>query len=314
MNEVISRVDDDTRTTHGVDHTLELVVDGTLQATCSCWWTATPTLDGERVGVIGHYAAVNASAGVSLLEDACALLAGHGMTRAVGPMDGSTWRRYRFVVERGSEPAFFLEPDNPDDWPSHWTGAGFRPLATYTSAVNESPGTIDPRTDEAVDRLAALGVRIRTLDVSALEDELHRIFTLSLQAFADNFLYTPIGEHEFLAQYRAVMPFVRPELVLLAEKEGDMVGYMFALPDVLQAKRGLETDTVILKTLAVHPSVRGVRLGAVLLDRAQRAAHQLGFHRAIHALIHETNFSGRISERYARTFRRYALFSRQTRA
>ena len=37
--------------------------------------------------------------------------------RAVGPLDGSTWRRYRLVTERGVEPPFFMEPDNPDDWP-----------------------------------------------------------------------------------------------------------------------------------------------------------------------------------------------------
>ena len=42
---------------------------------------------------------------------------------AVGPMDGSTWRRYRFITERGAEPAFFLETYNPDVWPLNFTGA-----------------------------------------------------------------------------------------------------------------------------------------------------------------------------------------------
>jgi hypothetical protein len=36
----------------------------------------------------------------------------------------------------------------------------------------------------------------------------------------------------------------------------------------------------------------------------------MGFRRAIHALMHETNVSRRLSDRYARTMRRYALFSR----
>ena len=314
MTDMISPVDEATRQAQAVDRSLDLVVDGRRLATCSCWWRSTPSIDGERVGVIGHYAAVNASAGASVLKEACDLLAGQGIRRAVGPMDGSTWRRYRFVVERGVEPPFFLEPDNPDDWPAHWTGAGFHPLATYTSAVNESPGTIDPKTDAIVRQFADRGVRIRTLDPGALDDELHRIYTLSLASFAGNFLYTPIEEPEFQAQYRAVLPVVRPELVLLAEKQGDLVGYMFSLPDVLQSGRGHQVDTVILKTLAVHPSWRGAGLGAALLDLAQRAAHALGYRRAIHALIHEANVSGRISGRYARTIRRYALFSRLTHA
>jgi L-amino acid N-acyltransferase YncA len=89
-----------------------------------------------------------------------------------------------------------------------------------------------------------------------------------------------------------------------------LAAFMFALPDVLQARRGEAVDTVILKTIAVHPSVAGIGLGGVLMDLVQRSALQLGFRRAIHALMHETNASRKISGRYARTIRRYALFSR----
>ena len=101
------------------------------------------------------------------------------------------------------------------------------------------------------------GIAIRTFDPGRADAELRRIFALSLAAFSRNFLYTPISEAEFLAQNNAVLPFVRPELVLLAEKDGALAGFMFALPDVLQARRGEAVDTVILKTIAVHPSWLG---------------------------------------------------------
>lgn len=310
VSDAISPVQDAVLEAQGVDETVGLMVDGKLAARCSCWWTDTPMLDGERLGVIGHYAALNASAGAAVLEDACELLAKRGLRRAVGPMDGSTWRRYRFIVDRGPEPIFFFEPDNPDGWPEHWMAAGFEPLATYSSAVNDSPGLHDPRTDVAVDRLGAQGVRIRSLEVAAAQTELKRIYDLSLSAFADNFLYTPIGEREFLAQYEAVLPFVQPDLVLLAEREDTLVGYMFALPDLLETRRAGSSNTVVLKTLAVDPSMRGAGLGGALLDLAQRSAHRCGYRRVIHALIHESNQSGRISARYARTIRRYVLFAR----
>ena len=48
---------------------------------------------------------------------------------------------------------------------------------------------------------------------------------------------------------------------------------------------------MILKTLAVDPSVRGLGLGGALMDLAQRSARELGFRRAIHALIHDSNVS-----------------------
>jgi len=225
-------------------------------------------------------------------------------------MDGSTWRRYRFVIERGNEPPFFLEPDNPDDWPSHWTTAGFTPVAFYTSALNADLAVEDLRTAAALERLRESGIAIRAFDPARTAEELQRIFALSLAAFSRNFLYTPIGEEEFLAQYQAVLPHVSPETVLLAELGDRLVGFMFALPDLLERRRSGSVETIILKTIAVHPSVAGVGLGGVLMDLVQRKARALGFRRAIHALIHESNVSGRISARTAQTMRRYALFAK----
>jgi len=130
-------------------------------------------------------------------------------------------------------------------------------------------------------------------------------------SFRNNFLYTPIGEVEFLAQYAPIRPYLRPELVLLAQRAGELVGYIFAIPDLCQAQRGRTVDTAIIKTLAVHPDHSGLGLGGLLLARCQQAARAGGFMRAIHALFHETNRSGRISRHTARVIRRYTLFARQ---
>jgi GNAT superfamily N-acetyltransferase len=298
------------RTLHAPDRHVVLLREASLAGRCSCWWTEAPRVLGERYGLIGHYAAADHAAGTALLEYACGLLASAGCTLAVGPMDGNTWRRYRLITERGEAPPFFLEPDNPDDWPRHWTDAGFAPLATYTSAVNEDLDAEDPRSDMARQRLAAAGITLRQFDPGRAEEELRRIFELSLVAFSRNFLYTPIGESEFMTENRAVLPFVRPELVLLAEKDNDLAGFVFALPDMLQARRGEAVDTVILKTMAVHPEMAGRGLGGLLMAEVQRSAGSLGFRQAIHALMHEQNRSRTLSARSARTIRRYTLFSR----
>jgi L-amino acid N-acyltransferase YncA len=299
------------RRMHGPDRTLFMIERGSLVARCSCWWSETPAYERTRLGVIGHYAAVDAGRAVALLSRACEILASNGCATAAGPMDGTTWRRYRFIVERGIEPPFFLEPDNPDDWPEHWTRARFDRLASYTSALVDDLSHEDPGAAEARSRLAESGITIRPFDKTRADTELRRIYALSLAAFSRNFLYTPISEEEFLAQNHAMLRYARPELVLMAEKEGALVGFMFAVPDVLQARRGAAIDTVIMKTLAVDPSVGRIGLGGVLTSAANAAARGAGFRRAVYALIHETNVSRRISDRYARTFRRYALFARQ---
>lgn len=104
--------------THGCDaHTL-VIRKGEIVARCSLWWSEPPPLAGQGPGIIGHFAALNALDAGELLDAACLELARHGCTVAVGPMDGNTWRRYRLLTGRGPERPFFLEPDNPDEWPA----------------------------------------------------------------------------------------------------------------------------------------------------------------------------------------------------
>ena len=283
---------------------------GAIRARCSLWWSRTPSLLGHRVGVIGHYAARDAAASGVLLERACRELGRRGCSVAVAPMDGSTWRRYRLVTERGGEPTFFLEPDNPDDWPDHFLALGFQPIAHYISAVNSDLGREDPRLSRIAERLSAQGIRIRPLDPRHAEDDLRRIYAVSAVSFRNNFLYTPIAEADFLAQYRALLPALRPELVLIAETTDQPVGFIFAVPDLKQAERGHPIDTVIVKTLAVLPERANAGLGSLLLATCQCTASRLGYARAIHALMHEQNISRNLSRRYAQPMRHYALFGR----
>ena len=159
-------------------------------------------------------------------------------------------------------------------------------------------------------RLSGRGFSIRHLDLNRLDAELENLYEMSLASFAENFLYTPLARGEFLAQYKAVMPFVTPELVLIAEYEGCCAGFVFALPDVLERRHGERPKTFIVKTLAVHPDFTGRGLGNVLLWQVNRAAAALGYRAAIHALMHETNRSMRISAREGHIFRRYTLYAR----
>lgn len=283
---------------------------GSVVARCSLWWSETPPIQGERPGVIGHYAALDLPAGKELLDAAGNELAAHRCTRAIGPMDGNTWRRYRLVTERGPEPPFLLEPENPNDWPEHWRTAGFSALATYFSALNEDLSYEDAKVMRAGERLRKNGIQLRPLNPERFDEELRVIYDVSARSFIENFLYTPIGEAEFLAQYAAVRTRIRPELVLIAEQHGDPLGYVFTIPDWLQAVRGATVDTVIVKTVAVLPERRCAGLGAWLVAQTQIAARALGYKRAIHALMHESNYSLNLSARYAKAFRRYTFFSK----
>ncbi len=290
---------------HAPDALISLDVAGSLAARASLWWSRVPQLPNERIGLIGHYAVKDARSAEAVLSAACTELGRNGCSLAVGPMDGSTWRRYRLLTGRGDERPFFLEPDNPDEWPKHFESSGFSPLASYVSSLNE-----DIRRPLASAHVPA-GFTIRPLNVDDIVAELHRIYLMATKAFAATFLYTPIDESESRAMYLRLLPVVRPELVLIAELDAEPVGFCFAIPDLLQARRGMPVDTYIMKTIAVLPEHGRHGLGTMLIARANEKAARLGMRRGIHALMHENNPSRKIGRGLLRDFRRYTLFARR---
>lgn len=281
---------------------------GDVKARCSLWWTDAPAMAGQRVGLIGHYAANCARSARKLLQESRRQLARRGCSIAIGPIDGNTWRRYRLITERGEQPRFFLEPDNADDWPAHFEQSGFAAIAGYSSALNEDLSLRDPRADSIEARLRKLGAVIRPMRTGEFEEELSRIYSVAAVSFRKSFLYTPIDEKNFIAQYEPVRSHIKAELCLIAEIEGRAVGFLFALPDAMQAARGQQIDTIIIKTLAVVPELGHEGLGSLLADRCQKIAAETGYRRAIHAMMSDSNNSRRISNRSARVIRRYALF------
>ncbi len=284
-------------------------VDGIILGHAALWWNKTPTLDGRTVGAIGGFVADSATTADFLLNAACERLARAGCQRAIGPMNGNTWRRHRFVIESDGRSPYLMEPVNPPTYPEWWLSAGFEFLSSYSSSV--VPLEENAPVHAALrKRLAASGVVIRPLDPKRFDDELGNIHAVSLRSFASNFLYTPLPEEEFLAAYRKVRPHTDPRFVLIAEKNGKPCGFVFAIPDLEAVARG-ETPALIVKTLAVDPEARCAGLGSLLVDEVHQAGHVAGYSEAIHALQHETNTSRKITGRHhGRIFRRYALFSK----
>jgi GNAT superfamily N-acetyltransferase len=279
-------------------------------ARCSLWWHSTPEHAGRRVGAIGHFSARGAESGAELLQAACRRLASEGCRLAIGPMDGNTWRRYRLVIEGGDEPPFFLEPANPAHWPTCFSRAGFSVAATYCSSMQEDLGFHDDRLTALARRAAEAGIRIRALEPRSAERDLCDIHAVALCAFRDSFLFSPIDKTQFLAQYSRLLPCVRPELVLIAEHGAEPVAFLFGLPDALEAGRGAAPSTAILKTIAARPGRAYAGIARLLVARGAQAAAELGYRRAVHALMHEANSSLGWSARHGRVFRRYALFGR----
>jgi GNAT superfamily N-acetyltransferase len=297
---------------HGPDATWVVTNGDAVLARASAWWSSAPPLPGESLGAVGHFAASSREAAKLVLDAASDALRSRGATLAIGPMDGNTWRRYRLVVDAGTEPPFFLEPTNPPEWPRWFVDAGWRRHSEYVSSVNDDLAHGDPAGPAKAKALADRGVIMRELRLDDYDAELRRIYSIARVSFAGAYLYTPIDEDEFVAQYAAAKPAVVPSLVTIAEHDGIPVGFCFCIPDVNERAQGRPQQTAILKTFAVLPGYAG--LGGALADRTHAEARRLGFTRVIHALMHVSNDRSRaLSKRIAHEIRRYALFERRVR-
>lgn len=278
---------------------------------CSLWWRDTPNHLQTRVGVIGHYVATNNRAAAQLLKCACRALADAGCAIAIGPMDGDTWHDYRLVIDKGVEPPFFMEPDHPDEYPEQLLDNGFFPLARYFSALDRQLDRKDQLAREAVSQLSRLGVHIRPLNLQDLDAELGRIYSIATASFQEHLLYKSIEPQEFLAMYRLLAPLLRPEFVLIAERDESPIGFAFAIPDRLQESREGSITTLIVKTVAVLPDHRYVGLSYWLLEDLRRRARNAGFVQVIYALMRDSGYMRRRVSQFASPIRRYALFAKE---
>jgi GNAT superfamily N-acetyltransferase len=286
----------------------------TTLARLSLWWSRVASYSDARLGYIGHYAALNEVAGVHLLRHALGELKHRGATLAIGPIDGSTWQRYRLITEAGIDPPFLFDLQHPLDWPQHFVASGFASFSGYRSTLCEDlAARPDSMTTLEARLIGRRGIHVRPLDMTRLREDLSAIYRLLLVSFQHQLLFTPVSEAAFLEQYSSVLRSVDPSLVLLAEHESTIAGFVFCVPDHLQRERGAVPDTVIIKTLAVAPAARYSGLGIVLTRRVQNQAHELGYRRAIHAMMRDTGKCGRMSEERhgARLVRRYVLFGQE---
>ncbi|MHB0960335.1 MAG: GNAT family N-acetyltransferase [Pirellulaceae bacterium] len=287
-----------------------VVSDSRWTSRCSLWWNNTPACEHHRVGCIGHYAATDDETAEVLLAHVCGELRRRGCTLAVGPMDGSTWCNYRFVTDFGDRPRFWMEPDNPPEWPQQFVRHGFRVLGEYFSALNLQLDYRDNSLDAAARRIAAAGVTMRPICAEAFEADLLGILQVARTAFRHNVLYSDPDENDYLARSRRLRDLAPLQLTWLAEHCDRMVGFVLVLPDLCEQVRRSSVDTVVVKTLAVVPDRAYAGLGQLLLAHAQQHARDHGFSAAIHALMRDVGAMRRISGRYARPMRRYTLFAK----
>ncbi len=264
------------------------------------WLENTPPFDGAYSIALGA-CLLDGMAAVAFLKKCIQLIrAEHPARPILGPMNGNTWLKHRLIIDSNDRPPFLMEPIEPLSLHDTFASAGFKILSRYSSSAIDLTAE-QPSFDRVENLVKKQGIDIRQIDMDHFEEDLHQIFELSLAAFSNNFLYTPLPRQAFIHSYLSAKDRIDPEFVLLAFKAEILVGFLFCIPD-------MDPAVLIVKTLATSPSHRTTGLGTLLVANAHQRAKQKGYSEAIHALQYESNSSLRISQRFdAMPFRTYAM-------
>jgi L-amino acid N-acyltransferase YncA len=266
-------------------------------------------LDAQPVLTLGAYACKdNADMSAYLLEAVFQNIRTQfpDIKTIVGPMEGTTWENYRFVLPSPTK-SYTLEPMNPTWYPAQWEAAGFEVLKKYQSNLAHFSEENRKDISAYLPHFEALGVRFRNFNSANAQEELEKLADFNITAFDAAFLYTPIDKTEFVEKYKKILPLMRDELVILAEQDNRIVGMIFCIPE----PRDPERKQMIVKTLARLPNPEFKGMGEVLCQILVNQALDLGFNQMIHALMRVDNASMRTSDHFwGSIFREYVLMYR----
>jgi GNAT superfamily N-acetyltransferase len=287
---------------------------------------------GERAGFFGFFETEDdEDVARALLAAAEAWLRERGATFCRGPLSFSTNEEAGLgvLIDGFEHPPVIQMAHTLPYYPRLLESAGYvkaKDLLAYL-IDNEDP---PERLVRGVERLQrAERIRIRPLDVKRLSEEVVRIKAIYNSAWERNWGFVPMTEAEFDHLARKLRPVVDPNVCLIAEVDGEPVGFALALPDYNRALRytngrlfpfGVlkllwhrkKIDGVRVLTLGVTPGYRKKGLDAMLYLKLFRNGVPRGYRWAECSWILEDNWEMRrgLERMGARVYKTYRIYEK----
>jgi GNAT superfamily N-acetyltransferase len=248
-------------------------------------------LHGSNVGCFGMFESIDDQlVAAALFDAAAAWLHGLGRDEIMGPIDYSTNYLCGLLIDGFQHPPMLLTSHNPPYYARLIEGWGFEKAIDLYAWWFAKP-------QQAAERLRRLTaalqkkrheVRLRSGNLRDLAGEARKLREVYNQAWEKNWGFVPFTEKEFDFMARELKPLLVPDLVWLAEVEGEPVGFILCVPDINVALKKINGRLTTfgmpigLAKLLYHKSrlktVRLVALGVVPKYRRHGIAEMLVLH------------------------------------
>lgn len=250
----------------------------------------------DKVGFFGFFECrKDQEAANALLDAARDFVRFKGMDQLRGPANPSVNDEYGLLIEGFDSPAVVLMTYNPPYYMDLFEAYGLRKIKDlYAWLLSQETVYTDKmkRANEIVRQRS--GVSIRTIDMKDFAAEVKRIKEVYNLAWEKNWGEVPMTDAEFDALAADLKQVVEPELVLIAEVKGKIIGFGLSLPDINQALKynrnggllgGLwhlatkkkRIDLVRIIVLGVIEEYRNTGAAGLLFYETARRAKALGY-------------------------------------
>ncbi|MDQ3209496.1 MAG: GNAT family N-acetyltransferase [Gemmatimonadota bacterium] len=242
----------------------------------------------DRVGFFGFFESRDDQAVAdALLAAAADWCRQHGHDVLRGPASFSVNDECGLLVDGFDSPPALMMPHNPRYYIPLIERAGFakaKDLWVYQGGTEKHYVPVPERLARGTELIRQRqGITLRSLNMKDFQGEVERIKELYNGAWEKNWGFVPMTDHEIDHLAEQFKPVVIPEMVPMAEKDGKLIGFGIALPDlnvVFRRHRSGRLFPMILDLLwslkmkrirrarilllGVHPEYRGKGIDAML--------------------------------------------------
>ena len=241
---------------------------------------------GPGTGNWGAIEAEDEETARALIAAAEQWLREQGMTRVLAPMNLSVWEEPGIQVGGHDHPPMVMMAHHDAAYQGWIEGAGYgrvKTLYTYDLDVTKQFPPLVQRIVSSGEKNAK--IRVREVELKHFDREAAIICEILNDAWSDNWGFVPFTQEEIEYTGKALKPLVHPELIRIAEYEGEPVAFMMTLPDLNEAIAPLNGSMFPFGWAKLlwwlrKPKVRTMRvplMGVVQRLQSSRMASQLAF-------------------------------------
>jgi len=231
----------------------------------------------ENAGFFGFFECINDRVvAEELLQKARQWVFERGARFLRGPVNPSMNYESGMLVEGFDSDPMVMMTYNPPYYPDLLEQVGLHKVKDLWAWLSNANVIDLKKIGRIADKvLAKNAVTVRLIDMKNFASEVAKVREVYSSAWAKNWGSVPMAEAEFAHMGKEMKQILKPELVLIGEVEGRVVGFALALPDINQAlkpARGKLLPTGIFKILYYQRLIRNVRVIALGVVEEYRAS------------------------------------------